>query len=247
MEESSARPMIEAIFIDLGNTMRMLVKDELHQSAARREIARLVGSKESPEILCQQIDERYKVYRKWAFETWIEAPESELWTRWLLPEYPPDVVSPLAVELTYQYRQSMGKRVMVKDAREVVAELDRRGYRLGIISNVITTREIPDWLAAEDLNKYFRAMVLSSHFGRRKPDPEVYREAARRIGVPPDKCVYVGDNPRRDVVGTRNAGFGMVILMMDRQEYAHGPPEGENKPDLVIFEFKQLLDIFPAR
>ena len=237
---------IEAIFIDLGNTLRMLVKDEQYQSAARQKIAALVGSLESPETLCQRLDERYKVYRKWAFETWIEAPESELWTRWLLPEYPPELISPLAVELTFQFRQSMGKRVMVKDAREVVAELCQRGYRLGIISNVITSQEIPDWLAAEDLNKYFKAMVLSSHFGRRKPDPEVYWEAARRIGVPPERCVYVGDNPKRDVVGTRNAGFGMVILMIDRVEYDQEPPEGENKPDLVIHEFKQLLEIFPA-
>jgi len=237
---------IEAIFIDLGNTLRMLVKDEGYQSAARQKIATLVGSSESPETLCQRLDERYKVYRKWAFETWLEAPESELWTRWLLPEYPPEQISPLAVELTFQFRQSMGKRIMVKDAREVVAELYQRGYRLGIISNVITSQEIPDWLAAEDLNKYFKAMVLSSHFGRRKPDPEVYWEAARRIGVPPEKCVYVADNPKRDVVGTRNAGFGMVILMMDPAEYTQEPPEGDNKPDLVIHEFKQLLDIFPA-
>jgi len=237
---------IEAIFIDLGNTLRMLVKDEQYQSAARQKIANLIGSQEAPEILCQRLDERYKVYRKWAFETWIEARESELWTRWMLPEYPPEVIAPLAVELTYQYRQSMGKRIMVKDAREVVAGLCQRGYRLGIISNVITSQEIPDWLAAEDLNQFFKAMVLSSHFGRRKPDPEVYWEAARRIGISPEKCVYVGDNPKRDVTGTRNAGFGMVILMMDPGEYAQEPPEGENKPDLVIHEFKQLLDIFPA-
>ena len=42
-------PKIEAIFIDLGNTLRMLVKDEQHQTAARQKIASLVGSAESPE------------------------------------------------------------------------------------------------------------------------------------------------------------------------------------------------------
>jgi putative hydrolase of the HAD superfamily len=237
---------IEAIFIDLGNTMRVLVKDEVHQSTARRKIAELVGSQETPEILCQIIDERYKIYRKWAFESWIEAPESELWTRWLLPDYPEERLAPIATELTYQFRQSMGKRILQKDAKQVVFELDKRGYRLGIISNVITTREIPDWLEADDLKQYFQSVVLSSVLGRRKPDPEVYWEAARRIGVPPEKCVYVGDNPSRDVVGTRNAGFGMVILLMDPDEVEKDPPAGENKPDVIIHEFKQLLDIFPG-
>jgi HAD superfamily hydrolase (TIGR01549 family) len=240
------RPEIEAIFIDLGNTMRILVKDEGHQSTARKKIVELVGSPESPDTLCQRIDERYKVYRKWAFETWIEAPESDLWTRWLLPDYPAEKLSPIATELTYQFRQSMGKRILQRDAKPVVYELDKRGYRLGIISNVISTQEIPDWLEADGLSQYFKSVILSSVLGRRKPDPEVYWEAARRIGAPPKKCVYVGDNPSRDVVGTRNAGFGMIILLMDPEQVEKDPPTGENKPDVIIHDFKQLLDIFPA-
>jgi HAD superfamily hydrolase (TIGR01549 family) len=241
------RPEIEAIFIDLGNTMRVLVKDEAHQSIARKKIAELVGCQESPEELCQRIDERYKTYRKWAFQTMIEAPESELWSRWLLPEYPVEQLAPIATELTYQFRQSNGRRELQKDARQVVIELDRRGYRLGIISNVISTKEIPDWLEADGFSPYFKSVVLSSLLGRRKPDPEVYWEAARRIGVVPEKCVYVGDNPARDVVGTRNAGFGMIILLMDDQAIAKEPPQGETIPDLIIHEFSELLDVFPGR
>jgi putative hydrolase of the HAD superfamily len=225
----------EAIFIDLGNTMRVLVKDEEHQSLARKKIAEMVGCQESPEALCQLINERYKTYRKWAFQTMIEAPE------------PAEVLAPIATELTFQFRQSMGKRVLQKDARQVVVELDQRGYRLGIISNLISTQEIPDWLEADGFNPYFKSVVLSSVLGRRKPDPEVYWEAARRIGIAPAKCVYVGDNPARDVVGTRNAGFGMIILLMDQGEVEKDPPQGENKPDQIIYEFKQLLDIFPAK
>jgi FMN phosphatase YigB (HAD superfamily) len=118
---------------------------------------------------------------------------------------------------------------------------------LGIISNVIATREIPDWLEADGLTGYFKSVLLSSVYGRRKPDPEIYWEAARRIGVAPEKCVYVGDNPNRDVVGTRNAGFGMVILLMNAEEVEKDPPSGENKPDLIIHQFMQLLDIFPGK
>ena len=151
------RPNIEAIFIDLGNTLRILVKNEEHQSNARRKIAQMVGSKEDPHVLCQCINDRYKLYRKWAFETWIEAPEAELWTRWLLPDYPAEILTPIATELTFQFRQSMGMRILQQDARHVVSELDNRGYRLGIISNVISTQEIPDWLEADGLNQYFKS------------------------------------------------------------------------------------------
>ncbi len=240
-------PEIDAIFIDLGNTLRILTKDEQHQGMARQKIAQLVGSEQPPGDLCTLIDQRYKVYRKWAFETRIEAPEKELWTRWLLPDHPAELLSPIATELTFQYRQTMGKRVVQPDAREVISELDWRGYQLGIISNVITSKEIPDWLEADDLGKYFKSVVLSSLLGKRKPDPEIYWEAARRIGVPPERCVYIGDNPARDVVGTRTAGFGMVVILMSREELEKDPPSGESAPDVIIHEFKQLLDLFPAK
>jgi len=238
---------IEAIFLDLGNTLRTLVKDPVHMAAARRKIADLVGTDESPEAFCQKLDERYKVYRKWAFENLQEAPEAEMWTRWLAPDFPKDRIAPLGGELTYQFRQSMGRRVVVDGGKDVVIELHRRGYILGIISNLIGTREIPDWMDADGFTPYFKSVVLSSIYGIRKPHPAIYHEAARRAGVDPCRCVYVGDNLNRDVTGTRAAGFGMVIIMISPQDLTAATITHENRPDKIIHQFRQLLDIFPDR
>jgi putative hydrolase of the HAD superfamily len=237
---------IEAIFLDLGNTLRILYKDEQHQSRARENIARLINSSEAAEILCERLDERYKVYRKWAFQTKIEASEAELWTKWLLPELPADSINPIAIELTFEYRQTMGKRIIHPDAHHVITELTKRGYRLGIISNVITSQEVPDWLEEDGLTEYFKAVVLSSVYGRRKPDPEIYWEGSRLINVPPERCVYVGDNLLRDVEGTQKAGFGLSIILIEKDEYEKQLPKIEHLPDVVIYEFSQLLDLFPG-
>ena len=238
---------IEAIFLDLGNTLRILLKEEEHQSRARRKIVEMVGTDEDPEAFCEKLDARYKTYRKWAFVNLVEAPEAELWTRWLTPEFPAEKIAPQAVELTYQYRQSMGRRVVVDGGKEIVIELHRRGYILGIISNVITSQEIPDWMDADGFTPYFKSVVLSSVFGKRKPDPAIYHEAARRAGVESARCVYVGDNLKRDVTGTRAAGFGMVIIMISPEELAEATITDENRPDIIIHEFRELLNIFPGR
>ncbi len=238
---------IDAIFLDLGNTLRILVKDQAYMAQARRKIVDLVGTNEAPESFCAKLDERYKVYRKWAFANLTEAPESVMWTRWLVPEFPPERIAPLGAELTYQYRQSMGRRVVVEGGKDVVVELYRRGYVLGIISNLIGTREIPAWMDAEGFRPYFKSVVLSSVYGRRKPHPSIYHEAARRAGVDPANCVYVGDNLDRDVTGTRAAGFGMIIILISPQELAEATLTDENRPDVIIHEFRQLLDIFPDR
>lgn len=237
---------IEAIFLDLGNTLRVLVKDQDHMARARQKIVELVGTDEDPLVFCEKLNVRYKTYRKWAFEYLTEAPESELWTRWLVPEFPAEKIAPLGKELTFQFRQSMGRRVVVESGREVIEELYRRGYTLGIISNLIGSREIPEWLEADGFAAYFTSVVLSSVFGKRKPDPAIYREATRIAGVDPSRCVYVGDNLKRDVTGTRAAGFGMVIIMISPEELAKETLTEENRPDLIIHQFKELLDIFPA-
>jgi len=237
---------IEAIFLDLGNTLRILVKDQEHMARARQKIVELVGTDEDPVTFVAKLDERYKIYRKWAFENLSEAPESEMWTRWLTPDFPAERIAPLGGELTYQFRQSMGRRVVVEGGREVVEELQKRGYTLGIISNLIGTREIPEWLEAENFEPYFQVVVLSSVLGIRKPAPEIYLEAARRAGVEPDKCAYIGDNLKRDVTGARAAGFGSVIIMISAEKLAEETLTDENRPDLIIHQFKELLDVFPA-
>jgi len=238
---------INTIFLDIGNTLRIALDDIAHRAAARRKIVELLGADEDPEVFCEKLDTRYKDYRKWAFENLAEAPEAELWTRWLVPDFPADRIIPLALELTFQYRQSMGRRVVVENGKEVVVELNRRGYTLGIISNLITSREIPDWMEEDGFTPYFQAIVLSSVFGKRKPDPVVFLEGARQAGVEPRQCVYVGDNPKRDVIGARLAGFGAVVLIIDPAKLDEKPVNDENKPDLLIRKFSELLDIFPDR
>jgi len=102
-------------------------------------------------------------------------------------------------------------------------------------------------LEADNLTQYFKTVILSSKLGIRKPNPEIYWEAARRIGVVPEKCVYVGDNPLRDAEGTRRAGYGMFILFFEPATLAKEPSTIDVKPDHTIQEMKELLAIFPTR
>jgi len=240
-------PEIEAIFLDVGNTLRVVVEDESFQAQARQQLMTLIGAQELPETFFERLDDRWKFYRKWSFDNLTEASERELWTRFMLSDYPADKIAPLAGKLTRLWRDKDGRRVPRPDVQQVVIELSKRGYRLGIIANTITETEIPDWLEADGLSKYFKAVVLSSKFRHRKPGPEIYWEAARWIGVEPARCVYVGDNPSRDVVGTRRAGFGMIIILMEPAKLAKEPPTGENIPDRIIHECRALLEIFPPR
>lgn len=238
---------IEAVFLDVGNTLRVVVPDPAFIAESKRKLVELTGAQMKPDEFHHMLEQRYAVLRKRAKEELIEATEKEMWTHWMLPDFAAEKIAPLSGKLTRLWRDCDGHRVPRPDVHETVIELSRRGYRLGIIANTITETEIPDWLEEDGLSKYFKTVILSSKLGIRKPNPEIYWEAARRIGVRPEKCAYVGDNPVRDVEGTRAAGFGMMIILLEPATLAKEPPSGEFHPDYTINETRELLDIFPER
>ena len=237
---------IQTIFLDVGSTLLMAVKDEPFQAHAREQFAPLVGAQESPEAFFNRLKLRWEIYRQWAFETLVDASEEELWTRFMLPDFPSETIAPLAGKLTKLWRARDGHRVARSDAKPTILELSKRGYALGIIANTPSEHEAPDWLRAEGLDQYFKAVILSSKIGLRKPGAKIYLEAARAAGVAPEHCVYVGDNHKRDVSGARVAGYGMVIILTELAKLEKDPPTPETKPDMIIESFGELLNIFPG-
>ncbi len=238
---------IEAIFLDVGNTLRIVIPDEAFITQSKEQLVELTGAHLSPDEFYALLAERYKVLRKRAKEKLIEATEKEMWTEWMLPDYPKSKIAPLSGRLTRLWRDCDGQRVPREDVKETVVELNKRGYLLGIIANTITETEIPDYLEADGLTRYFKTVILSSKLGIRKPNPEIYWEASRRIGVEPSRCVYVGDNPVRDVEGTHAAGYAMFILFFEPATQAKEPPDGEIRADHIIHAMRELLEIFPPR
>ncbi len=238
---------IEAIFLDVGHTLRVVVPEPAFMQQARQDLMTLVGTTDSESAFFGKLDANWKAYRQQSIASLVEASEKELWTKWLLPDYPAEKIGPLSGRLTRLWRDHDGRRVPRPDVNSTIIELDRRGYRLGILANTITETEIPDWMEREGIRKYFKAVVLSSKVRYRKPGTEIYHEAARRIGVEPARCAYLGDNPIRDVEGTVAAGFGMMIIMEEPGGPAKQLPPEAPRPDFVIHQIRELLDIFPTR
>ncbi len=238
---------IQAVLLDVGNTLRIVIEDQPFQEKAKSDLMKLVETRDNADEFFEKIEKRWKEYRSLSKKSLLEASEFELWTNWLLPDYPKDKIGPLAGKLTRLWRDRDGRRVPRHDVSQVVIELARRGYVLGIIANTITETEIPDWLVEDNLGQYFKTVVLSSKVAIRKPNPQIYLDAAKNVGVSPEQCVYVGDNPVRDVEGAQAAGYGMSIIIIEPATLKKEPPTGEHKPDYFINELSELLDIFPDR
>ena len=237
---------IEAILFDMGGTLRRRVPDETWQRHSRERLLAMLGKPDASAGFVDELTRRYKSYIRWAQEHTLALPEAEIWTQWMTPELPRERIEPQAIELMLIWRDRTGPAVLKPDAMEVIAELSRRGYRLGVISNTTSTVELARYLQECGLNKYFEVIVLSSVSGRCKPSPEIFWEATRAMRLDPARCAYLGNKILNDIVGSRQAGFALAMLIesLDMPQVAQGPVE---EPDAVIHELRELLDIFTPR
>ena len=129
------------------------------------------------------------------------------------------------------------------DARATLAEVRRRGYRVGLLSNLHSNEAT--WIKEFGLEACFDAMVLSCEVGLLKPEAEIYLTAARRLGVPPRECVFVDDVPSY-VAAAKGVGMtGVRINRFGSEEPYAGDEPTEVQPDLSIESLGQLLDWLP--
>lgn len=99
------------------------------------------------------------------------------------------------------------------DAAPVLAELRAQGYRIGLLTNG-TGEQQHAKLAATGLDTAFDAVCVSEEIGAAKPDAQAFGVLLRALEVTPDACVFIGDDPAKDVAGARAAG--MRAAMVDR-------------------------------
>ena len=236
---------IKALFTDLGDTFRIVDSTSPKVLEARKRLVEICKSDMDPNAFYDYLNERYEPYRKWAISYTCEAPEFYLWSRWLTPELDKEYIAKYAKELTYNFRMAKGERKVVKDGIETVKELIKRGYKVGIISDLIGTIEIDEWLDNDNIRDLFCTVQQSSVTMLRKPHPALYYMAMKEAGVEPEECVFVGDNLDRDICGAKRTGFAGTIAA-DYKNTAAGKLNEENLPDCIIHEFSELLNVLPG-
>jgi phosphoglycolate phosphatase len=113
-------------------------------------------------------------------------------------------------EFLQRYAEGLLRRTQVFDAmRPVLDRLEREGLHWGIVTNKAERFTLPV-VRGLGLHRRAKAVVAGDTTPHAKPHPEPLLEAARRIGVAPADCVYIGDD-LRDVLAGRSAGMATLV------------------------------------
>jgi HAD superfamily hydrolase (TIGR01509 family) len=193
--------VIEAVVFDLDG---VLLDTEELWNEARRQIAQERGG-------------RWRADAQQAMMG-MSSPE---WSRYMhdvigVPD-PPEQISEEVVErLAELYRRQLP---LVDGAIEAVRRVGAR-WPLGIASS--SNRPLIDlFLDLTGTRDLFQATASSEEVGHGKPAPDVYLEAAARLGVTPDRCAAIEDSEN----GIRSAATAeMCVIAIPNRVF---PPSAE--------------------
>ena len=143
------------------------------------------------------------------------------WSRYLheelgLAEAPEELNDEVVRRMLERYREQLP---LIDGAVAAVARLAAR-FPLALASS--SNRPLIDVvLASAGLAGSFRATVSSEEVPRGKPAPDVFLEAARRLGVAADRCAAIEDSAN----GLRAAhAAGMRVIALPNRRY---PPDAD--------------------
>jgi HAD superfamily hydrolase (TIGR01509 family) len=142
------------------------------------------------------------------------------WSRYISEDFgvglaPEQVAELVIAAMTAEYRAHLP---LLPGAVEAVRELSAR-WRLAVASSAPKSL-IEAVLDASGLRAAFAASVSSKEVPRGKPAPDVYLEAAARLGVQPGNCAAVEDSSN----GLRSAAAaGLTVIAVPRPEYPPAP------------------------
>ena len=191
------------------------------------------------EVRRQVVDQHGGRWREGATAD-MQGMSSIEWSVYLHDELGVDLEVGRIIELVVRLVLERYRRALplLPGSREAVIRLGNR-WPLGLASS--SNRPVIDAvLALSDLTRAFRVTVSSEEVARGKPHPDVYLEAAHRLGEPPSACAAVEDSAN----GIRAAvAAGLCAVALPNREYPP-PPEVLAQADLVV---DRLPDLTPGK
>ena len=164
-------------------------------------------------------DAAREAYTRESGGTWTETAQKDMmgmssteWSRYMqeeldVPADPEQISSDVVEKMLAQYQEQLP---LIDGAVEAVERMAQRYDALGLASSA--NRPLIDLALRESgLERYFGATVSSEEVERGKPAPDVYLEAARRLGVGPAEAAAVEDS-HNGILSAHNAGMYVIAI-----------------------------------
>lgn len=210
--------MIKAVWFDIGGTVHVqdatLENDVVYAEMLYRFLTEQgIATTATPGELLEHVDIGAKNYKAFSEQELVELPGDEIWRNFMLKDFnvPPEKICGLGEELSYLYDRRRKVITPREGLEATLRALRDGGFRLGVISNIMSRSFVPRILKEHGVSQYFEFLVTSSEYRVRKPRRDLFDAAVGLMGIKAGEAAYVGDTISRDVRGTRASGWGLMI------------------------------------
>jgi len=199
---------ISTLLFDVGNTLHHLDHGFIADSVSRHGHPVNASQVAAAELVAKRaIDEAFRARAAGSDSTRQVAYFETILETLGVAAAQADVV---LAELRAENLRSSLWRVMHPETPGLFAELRRRGFTLGVVSNA--DGRVAAALAATGLQPHLRAIIDSHVVGVEKPDARIFELGLQACGAAPQAAAYIGDIYEIDVRGARNAGMTAIVL-----------------------------------
>jgi len=210
--------MIDTVLFDMGGTLEDLCVDESSKQSSAEEVLRILRSHgieipDTAEAARRKLDAGWDRYAEYRAPTNRELKPDEIWGNYVLTDFGLDraAVAPFSEELAHMWEITYYRRSLRPRVAEMLEGLKGLGMKLGVVSNTASLYQVFEILEQYGIRGYFQDVTLSSVTGYRKPDGNIFKVSLCQVRSDPSTCAYAGDTYSRDIIGARNAGFGMTF------------------------------------
>ena len=118
---------------------------------------------------------------------------------------------PYGAYRSFVYENFAKTAVRYEEAIPMLLTLKKRGYAVGLITNGNHALQYKK-LQMLGLQYIFDEVIVSGDVMTEKPDRDIFLLMCEKLALEPGEMVYVGDNPRNDVEGAREAGYHTIWM-----------------------------------
>ncbi len=130
---------------------------------------------------------------------------------------------------------SRNRLQLYPDVKRVLNEL-QGDYRLALISDAQSCYALPE-IRAVGLDGYFNPIVISSHYGFRKPDSRLFQKALDNMNLKPAEVIWVGNDMFRDIFGANLLGIRNIFIDSNQGAKSYK----DVAPDYRVQQFEDVL------
>jgi len=150
--------------------------------------------------------------------------------------------------LTFFFQDFIDTLTLREGARKLVKQT-RAQCKVALISNFTYAPVIYKSLRKVGLSEFFNVVVVSEEVGWRKPSPQIFQYALKKLQIQSNEAVYIGDSPNEDIRGATQVGLKTVFVssqfntLIDLKESEQKPNHITNDLTSLYQSLNQILSL----